>query len=196
MRENVLVDRFKASSAFRAWSASQCLMIPAHRPLHSWEKKAIFTILNLSYTSTIPFLYALTIFKFCQASSESLQHSAPDLPREREQTVLSPWSPSAEHAAGSATLGHPSDILIPNSNPSPAEHYFFKCYNIAGSCYSLVWASNAEANKIASITFIYIYAQKKSPEKKQEKNRQKKENPYICKKVNLKANWWFLMDCA
>lgn len=68
------------------------------------RKKGYLTLLiiipNLSYTSTIPFPYALIISQLCQASAESnnhrsLQHPVPDLLRERKQTVLSPWSPSA-----------------------------------------------------------------------------------------------------
>lgn len=89
---------------------------------------------------------------------------------------------------------------MPNPNHSPEEHYyFFKqiiFYSLARSCYLLLQTSNAEANTIASITFIYIYvlAIQKNNKKK---SPTEKENSYNCKKINLRKpiDDFYLSDC-
>lgn len=145
------------------YTAQSFLPFPPQR-----SKKELFTCFYLTLPP-FPFSkYVLLLFHFSWTSPESddhrhLKHSAPDLPGESKKITLSPCTPSAEHAAGWAKLGDLAEILISNPTHSPAEHCFFKCYNIARS---LVQTSHIEADKIASITFLYTYICSLSRKKK------------------------------
>lgn len=97
------------SLALRARSVLQHLMVPAHRLLHSWGKRLFDPFAYnakplLHFYHSFPlcpdYIQTLSGLSRAQTIHRGLQYPAPDLPREKEQTVLRPWSPSAEHASG------------------------------------------------------------------------------------------------